>query len=132
MSCDALARATARSAATSRAFARSMINAAFRAPMSSGKVSRAESMDSRESQIARFVTAQNGQGHIFFVVSAGTTGPPGQLRIPPVNPFQHIGHLSWRDRHRAIRRGGPDELSTVQALCIKRQPDPVMPEDLGQ
>jgi len=79
----------------------------------SGKVSRAVFMDSRESQIVRFVTPQNAQGHKFFVVLAGAPVPPGQLRIPPVNPFQHIGHLSRRDRHRAVRSGGPDELSTV-------------------
>src|SRR5215471_16132652 len=46
--------------------------------------------------------------------------PPSQLWIPPVDPFQHIGHLRRRDRHRAVRHRGPDELAAIQALGIER------------
>ena len=47
-SSDAFARATASSAAISRAFARSLTNASFRAVMSSGRASRGVSMQTRE------------------------------------------------------------------------------------
>src|SRR6202163_4270563 len=67
-----------------------------------------------------------------FFGSAGALWPPGQLWISPVDPFQHIGHLSRRDRHRAIRRRRPDEPPAIQTLGVKRQSDPVMPQNLGQ
>ena len=49
LSSDAFAWATASSAAISSAFARSVANASFRAAMSSGRASRAVSMQTRES-----------------------------------------------------------------------------------
>src|SRR5277367_966882 len=64
--------------------------------------------------------------------SARALRPPRQLWISPVDPFQHIGHLRCRDRHRTVRRRGPDELAAVQTLGVKRQPDAVMPQNLGQ
>ena len=64
--------------------------------------------------------------------SPSAFGPPRQLRIPPVDPFEHVGHLSRRDRHDALLRRRPDELSPVEPLGVKRKPDAVMPEDLGQ
>ncbi|MEA2730912.1 MAG: hypothetical protein QOF70_5387, partial [Acetobacteraceae bacterium] len=67
-----------------------------------------------------------------FFGSAGALWPPGQLWISPIDPFQHIGHLSRRDRHRAIRRRRPDKPPAVQTLGVKRQSDPVMPQNLGQ
>src|SRR5450759_806467 len=69
--------------------------------------------------------------HILFG-SAGALGPPCQLRISPIDPFQHIGHLSRRDRHRTVRRRRPDEPPAVQTFGVKRQSDPIMPQDLGQ
>src|SRR3984893_9220730 len=67
-----------------------------------------------------------------FFGSAGALWPPGQLWISPVDPCQNIGHLSRRNRHRAIRRRRPDEPPAVQTLGVERQSDPVMPQDLGQ
>src|SRR5271155_3673334 len=64
--------------------------------------------------------------------SARALRPPRQLRIPPVDSFQHVGHLRRRDRHDAPLRRRPDELSPVEPLGVERQPDPVVPEDLGQ
>ena len=55
--------------------------------------------------------------------SPSAFGPPRQLRIPPVDPFEHVGHLSRRDRHDALLRRRPDELSPVEPLGVKRQPD---------
>src|SRR6202022_2688437 len=45
--------------------------------------------------------------------SAGALRSPCQLRISPVDPFQHISHLGRGDRHRPIRRRGPEELSAA-------------------
>ena len=56
---------------------------------------------------------------------------PRQLRVSPVDPLKHIGHLRRRDRHSPARRRWPDELPPVQSFGVKREPDPVVPEDLG-
>src|SRR5271169_1813785 len=64
--------------------------------------------------------------------SARALRPPRQLRIPPVDSFQHVGHLRRRDRHDAPLRRRPDELSPVEPLGIERQPDAVVPENLRQ
>src|SRR5271156_4485716 len=54
------------------------------------------------------------------------------LWISPVDSFQHIGHLRRRDRNRAARHRGPDELSAVKALGVKRQADAIVPKNLGE
>ena len=82
-----------------------------------------------ESQIARFVRAQNAADPSFFCVSPRALRPVGELRIPPVDPLEHIGHLRGRDRHRVRARRRPDELSAVEPLGVERQADPVVPED---
>src|SRR5271154_5387597 len=64
--------------------------------------------------------------------SARALRPPRQLRIPPVDSFQHVGHLRRGDRHAAPLRRRPNELSPVEPLGVKRQPDAVVPEDLRQ
>src|SRR5271166_3342544 len=64
--------------------------------------------------------------------SARALRPPRQLRIPPVDSFQHVGHLRRRDRHHAPLRRRPDELSPVEPLGVERQPDAVVPENLRQ
>jgi hypothetical protein len=72
---------------------------------------------------------------IFFACPARSTralGPPRQLRIPPVDSFEHVGHLRRRDRHDALLRRRPDELSPVEPLGVERQPKAVVPEDLRQ
>src|SRR5947209_11319641 len=71
------------------------------------------------------------QAQIFLCSTRGSWSP-GQLWIPPVDAFEHISHLRRRDRHRAIRRRGPDELAAVQALGVERQTDPVMPQDFDE
>src|SRR3984885_4064771 len=43
-----------------------------------------------------------------------------------------ISHRARRDRHRALRRRGPDELAAVQPLGVQRQADAIMPKNLGQ
>src|SRR5450755_1787883 len=68
----------------------------------------------------------------YFIGSASTPGPPSQLRISPVDPFQHVSHLRRRDRYRAFRGRWPNEPPAVQALCVKRQSNSIVPEDLGQ
>src|SRR5271166_4809617 len=64
--------------------------------------------------------------------SARALGPPRQLRIPPVDPFEHVGHLPRRDRYDALLRRRPDELSPVEPLGVERQPEAVVPKDLRQ
>src|SRR6476619_1505544 len=80
----------------------------------------------------RFGAFYNARHPIFFAGSAGALRTPRRLRIAPVDAFQHIGHLGRRDRHRTVRRRGPDELAAIQTLGVKRQPDAVMPQNLGQ
>ena len=47
--------------------------------------------------------------------SARALGPPRQLRIPPVDSFEHVGHLPRRNRNDALLRRRPDELSRGRA-----------------
>jgi hypothetical protein len=65
-------------------------------------------------------------------LSSRALRPPGQLRISPVDSFEHIGHLRRRDRNDAFRRRGPDELATVEPLRIERNPKAIVPKDLHQ
>ena len=55
--------------------------------------------------------------------SASARRPPRQLRIPPVDSFEHVRHLSCRNRNDALLRRRPDELSPVEPLGVERQPD---------
>src|SRR5271165_2970694 len=64
--------------------------------------------------------------------SARALRPPCQLRIPPVDSFQHVGHLPRRNRNDALLRRRPDELSAVEPLRIQRQPEAIVPKDLRQ
>src|SRR5215472_15861497 len=64
--------------------------------------------------------------------SARAFGPPCPLRIPPVDSFEHVGHLPRRNRNDALLRRRPDELPAVEPLGVERQPNAVMPEDLRQ
>ena len=101
--------------------------------MSSGTASRSASMRRSESQIGRDLGSPKcKRAADFFGCSARALWPPAQLRISPVDPFQHISHLGRRDRHRAIRRRGPDELAAVQALGVQRHARPVMPKNLAR
>ena len=51
--------------------------------------------------------------------SACALRPPCQLRIPPVDAFEHVGHLTRRNRDDALLRGRPDELPAVEPLRIQ-------------
>src|SRR5258705_5788597 len=84
-----------------------------------------------ESQIDCVVIPQPGKV-AKFMCSARALRPPGLLWMPPVDPFEHIGHLSRRDRHRARRCSGPDELTTLQTFGIERHAKTVVPENLDQ
>src|SRR5262249_9039084 len=50
----------------------------------------------------------------------------------PVDALEHVGHLRRRDRYRAVRRRGPDELPTIKALGVERHAQPIVPENLDQ
>src|SRR6202161_4094327 len=64
--------------------------------------------------------------------SPSAFGPPRQLRIPPVDPFQHVSHLRRRNRHDSLLRCRQDELSPVEPLGVERQPEAVVPKDLRE
>ena len=70
LSSDALARATASSAAISNAFARSIASAAFRAATSSGKGVAISIHGRSKSQIGCVVTPQNARSRRFFAQPA--------------------------------------------------------------
>jgi hypothetical protein len=59
-------------------------------------------------------------------------GPPGVLRVAPIDPFKKAGRLGSRQRNDPIVGGRPNETAAIQALCIKREPDAVIPEALDQ
>jgi len=54
------------------------------------------------------------------------------LGISPLNTFEQKRHLTARQLDRAVDGRGPDEASMVQSFCIKRQPNPIMPDRLNQ
>src|ERR1700712_5925864 len=136
-SADALARATAssaaptsRSAAMSRVLARSIVSAAFSASMSSGRGARSASMRVTESRIP-------GRGYCFLAIKrllrlSGGLGTPGLLGISPVNRLQQIAHLCRSQRHRAIHSLWPNKTSSIQAFRIERQADAIMPNRFYQ
>ena len=59
-------------------------------------------------------------------------GPPCMLRQPPVDAFQQVAQLRWRDRHRLALCPGPHEAAVVQALGEHAHPLAVVPQDLHQ
>ena len=59
-------------------------------------------------------------------------GPPGVLRVPPIDAVQHVAELGRRDRHNAAGWRGPDEPAALQPLGVERHSDPVVPEDLHE
>ncbi len=63
---------------------------------------------------------------------ARSLGPPGLLRVAPIDPFEKAGRLGSRQRNDALVSGRPNETAAIQALCIKRKPDAVVPEALDQ
>src|SRR6266540_5287629 len=58
--------------------------------------------------------------------------PPCPLRHAPIDPFEKISQLRRRDRHRPIRRRGPDEAPALQPLGKQAQPLAVVPQNLDQ
>ena len=63
--------------------------------------------------------------------AAGSTGrlrPPRPLRIPPVDPFQQIAELRWRDDHRSVGGRWPDEPTALQALVSQSEVQPLPPQ----
>ena len=59
-------------------------------------------------------------------------GPPGVLRVSPVDAVEHVAELGCRDRHHALGRRRPHEPAALQTLDIQRHADPVVPKDLHQ
>src|SRR5215470_6873367 len=57
---------------------------------------------------------------------------PRALRHPPIDAFEQIAELRRRDRHRAVRRQGPDEASALQPLRIEAHALAVVPQNLDQ
>ena len=64
--------------------------------------------------------------------SARSGRSPRVLRVPPVDPFEHVVKLCRRDRDSAIDHRGPDETAAFEPLGVQRHADPVMPEYLDQ
>jgi hypothetical protein len=64
--------------------------------------------------------------------SAGGARAPRPLRVPPVNPFEHVAELRRPDRNHPISRRRPDEAATLEALGIEGKPEPVVPKDFDQ
>src|SRR5690349_19109741 len=59
-------------------------------------------------------------------------GPPGVLRVTPVDTLKHVAELGGGQAHRALLDDGPDETPAIEALGIERQAQPVMPDDLDE
>src|SRR5262245_17960241 len=64
--------------------------------------------------------------------SARRLWPPCMNRIAPVDPFEQIAELRRRDRHRAIRRRGPDEAAALQPLGEQAHALAIVPQNLDQ
>src|SRR5215216_191232 len=64
--------------------------------------------------------------------SAGRLWSPRPLRHAPIDPFEKIAELRRRDRHRPVRRRGPDEAATLKPLGKQAHPLAVVPQHLDQ
>jgi len=60
--------------------------------------------------------------------SARFPGPPGFLRVPPIDPFEQVAELLRRDAHAVADRRRPQETAALEALGVKRQAEPIMPK----
>ena len=63
---------------------------------------------------------------------SGDLRPIGFLWSPPIDAFQHVAELRWRDVDRAIRRRRPNELAAFQPLRENAGTLPVVPDHLDQ
>ena len=77
-------------------------------------------------------TVNNRGDESLWSHSAGYFRAPGLLWCPPVNAFQEIAELCWRDRHRAFRRRGPDEAAALQPFREQACALTVMPDHLDE
>src|SRR5208283_2819856 len=64
--------------------------------------------------------------------SSGRCGTPGFLRHSPVDARQEIGELRGRNRHDAVRAGGPQKPPALKPLHEQARPVAVMPNQLDQ
>src|SRR5208283_2934399 len=64
--------------------------------------------------------------------SSGRCGTPGFLRHSPVDARQEIGELRGRNRHDAVRDGGPQKPPALKPLHEQARPVAVMPNQLDQ
>src|SRR5919106_1761467 len=55
---------------------------------------------------------------------------PSPLRVPPVDPLEHVAELRRSDRHDAVRRRRPEEAPALQSLGVQRAAEPVVPKNL--
>src|ERR1700675_1021041 len=124
-SSEALALATASSASTRAALARSAKSAAFSASTFSGRSSRAAAMPGSNHE-SRPLTRRNA-AYLSRALRAER-----MARVPPVDAVEHVGELRRRDRYRAISRRRPHESPVLQPLGVQRHADPVMPNNLNQ
>ena len=57
---------------------------------------------------------------------------PRVLRVPPVDPLEHVAKLCRRDRDSTVDHRGPDETAALEPLGVERHADTVVPQDLDQ
>src|SRR5579863_405557 len=125
-SSDALARATAnsaapasRSATTSRILARSTASAAFSASTSFGRSAMSPSTTiGNHTALVCDNYLLCSEADIFS--SSRRERTPGLLRISPVDPLEQITHLTRRQRYHAVHRLRPHKAATVKTLGIQR------------
>jgi hypothetical protein len=96
-SSEALAWATASSAATRAALSRSASSAAFSASISSGRSSAAAAMPESNHK-SRLLTRTKCSD------LPGAPRSEGVARVPPINAVEHVGELRRRDGDRPVGR----------------------------
>ena len=57
---------------------------------------------------------------------------PSPLRVPPVDPLQHVAELRRSDRHDAVRRRRPEEAPRSSRLAYSEKPSPSCQKNLHQ
>src|SRR5207248_7516308 len=59
-------------------------------------------------------------------------GPPCALRVPPIDALKHVSELGRCNHNNALGWRGPDELTALKPLGIKRHAESIVPKHFYQ
>src|SRR5690348_4020194 len=128
--CATIASAPAARASACFAAARAAMSAVFSVSTSSGRASDSIVTNLWNHDSWRLTPPNHRESKA--IRSASTFRSERVLRVPPIDPVEHIGQLRRRNRNHPFYWRRPDELPALKPLGVERHPQPVVPDNFNQ